>query len=225
MPFLLKGCAEYKTSLKTSGWCLWFSSGSIWTRHSFIPSRSHTLTFHRNGEQVEPTSSLQCAMVQVHDTKVIFMGISAIIQYTRQMDCILNLQQYAFSCNWQWEIIVIGSLLELMENIKAGNGYSMSDGLFQTGWGAAPAWIIEGHNNANWLIETCFSLSNAEGHSLFHSKLVRIYVMLFILQMLLPSTTEKLPFRLACDSKWVLMVKTDTTDWPNGTTYRFALCS
>jgi len=109
-----------------------------------------------------------------------------------------------FSATHHRLTMIVGNLQELMDNIWAGNGFSLSNGLFQVGRGAA-AWIIEGKTNENCLIGTCLSPGDDNGHSSFQNKLAGIYVILFTLSMLLLTTTEITPFRLACDGKLVLM--------------------
>jgi len=111
---------------------LWLSSNTNWMWHSIIPLQSRTLSFHSHREQLEPPlRSLHCATIQVHDTKVVCMGSGAIAQLLEPTDCMATFQQHFFSQNWQWEVIVVGSLQELVEGIMAGKGYSMSNGSFQ----------------------------------------------------------------------------------------------
>jgi len=114
--------------------------------------------------------------------------------------------QHPFVQTWHWEILVIGNLTQLLQDLQLGKGYAVSDGSFQAGKGAA-AWIIEGMNNTNCIISTGLSPSNEEGHSSFCSELAGIYAILFTLQILLPkmhSQTQRPPIRIACNGKSVL---------------------
>jgi len=90
-------------------------------------------------------------------------------------DFLMELQQQSFYWEWHWEILIIGNLQDLINSIKAREGYSVSDGSFQTGRGAA-TWLIKGCNKTNHLIGTCHSLSTTDGHSSFWSKLASICV-------------------------------------------------
>jgi len=101
--------------------------------------------------------------------------------------------------------MTVGNLHELLDDIHAGNSYSVSNGLFQEECSAA-TWIIEGSTNENRLLGQGFSPSNADGHSsLFRSKLAGIYAILLTLSTILQTIGETMPFRLACDSKSVLL--------------------
>jgi len=100
--------------------------------------------------------------------------------------------------------MIVGNLHGLLDDICAGNSYSVSDGSFQEGHGAA-MWILEGSTNENRLIRQGFSPSNADGHSSFHSKMAGIYAILLILSTILQITGETTPFQLACDGKSVLL--------------------
>jgi len=116
------------------------------------------------------------------------------------------LSQHPFAQTWRWEILVIGNLTQLLQDLQSGKGYAVSDGSFQAGKGAV-AWIIKGMNNMNHIIGTGHCPSNEEGHSSFHSELAGIYAILFTLQFLLPkmhTRAQRPPIRIACDGKSVL---------------------
>jgi len=132
------------------------------------------------------------------------MGSRRIDQPTPPKNSLMLLQQHTFVHDWCWELTIVGNLQELMDDIQAGNSFSVSDSSFQVGRGTA-AWIIEGKTNENQLLEKCLSSGNDNGHSSFQSKLAGIYTILFTLYMLLPTTTAIMPFRLACNGKSVLM--------------------
>jgi len=89
--------------------------------------------------------------------------------------------------------VVVGNLQELKEDIYAGEGYAVSDGLFQTGRGTA-AWIIEGRNQTNRIIGKCNSPSDEDGHSSFRSKLAGIFATVFTLSAILKSQPEQPKF-------------------------------
>jgi len=121
----------------------------------------------------------------------------------------------SFYQEWNWEIVIVSNLQDLLKSIKAGKGYSVSNGSFQSGRGAA-AWIIKGHGNTNWLLGTCHCPSNADQHSSFQSKLAGIYATLYTLNSLLPQSKDKPTLQFACDRKLVLphLKRTQITD-PN----------
>jgi len=196
--------------LGTHGWyfdpmecALWFASKHDWQQHGFIPLRLLTMTFHCQGEASVPTNTLQWATVQVHETKIILMGCRKIETQVQPLEGITSLQQHHFGHEWQWELMVISNLQDLVADIRAGHGYTVSDGLFQVGKGAA-AWIIEGHTNKNRIIRMCFSLSADDSHSSFRSKLASLYAALFTLSSFCKLTANQQTFRLACDGKLVL---------------------
>jgi len=102
-------------------------------------------------------------------------------------------------CSWTY----LSNLHDLLESIKAGEGYSMRDGSFQTGRGAA-AWIIEGWDHTNCLLGTCHSPCAVDGHSSFQSELAGIYMTLYTLSLLPPHSNAP-TLHLACDRQSVLM--------------------
>jgi len=73
---------------------------------------------------------------------------------------------HPYGREWKWELNVTGNLQLLLEDIRNGNGYAVSDRSFQEGRGAA-AWIIEGRTNQNRIVGKCFSPSSNDGHSSF----------------------------------------------------------
>jgi len=151
-------------------------------------------------------SRLQQATVQIQDHKIILTGSAPIEPTPRIENAITMLRQHTFAQTWCWEILVIGNLTQLLQDLQLGKGYAVSDGSFQTGKGAA-AWIIEGRNNTNRIIGTGICPSDEEGHSSFRSKLAGIYAILFTLQILIPKThtrAQRPPIRIACDGKSVL---------------------
>jgi len=97
----------------------------------------------------------------------------------------------------------VGNLQELEEDIYAGAGYAVSNGSFQTGRGAAVS-IIEGHTHTNRIIGQCYSPSDTDGHSSFHSELAGIFSTLFKLSAIVKSQSEWPKLQLACDGKLVL---------------------
>jgi len=170
---------------------LWFSSGSNWQRHSKIPSRSWMMAFHGHGTSSRPTLPLQQAMVQIQPSKVILTGSGQIDQPATPKTSLTQLQQHTF-------------IHDLMDDIWAGNGFSICDGSYQEGRGTA-AWIIKGKTNENRLLGKCLSPSNNKDHSSFQSKLAGIHAILFTLSMLLETTIAIMPFRVVCNGKSVLM--------------------
>jgi len=102
--------------------------------------------------------------VQEHETKIILTGHGRIETPANCQEGMDGLVQHQFCRDWQWELMVIGNLNKLMEEIRNGQGYVVSDGSFQAGRGAA-AWIIEGRLNNNRIIGTCLSPSSKDGHS------------------------------------------------------------
>jgi len=69
----------------------------------------------------------------------------------QQKGCHYNLQTQQFYCTWHWEVVVIGNLPKLVEDIMVGEGYAVCNSLFQLRKGAV-AWIVEGQDNTNRLI-------------------------------------------------------------------------
>ncbi len=57
-------------------------------------------------------------------------------------------QQLPFANEWSWNLTIVGNLRKLLEVIREGNGYAVSNGSFQECRGAA-AWIVEGTTNMN----------------------------------------------------------------------------
>jgi len=146
---------------------LWFNSDKEWTQHSMIPLHSQTWTFHRQGEKLEaPGTNLQQAMVQLQGTKVSLTRSGIIEQAIERPDAVTHLQTQQFYHMWHWEVVVVGNLPKMLEDISVWKGYAVSDGLFQLGKGAA-AWIIEGRDNTNRISGMCLSPSNDNGHSSF----------------------------------------------------------
>jgi len=184
---------------------LWWLKETQWTHHSSIPSHSQTRSFHTRGEpQEEPEQQrLHQATIQVHETKVILSGSGPIAQSTKQKDPLTQLLEHKFSCTWHWEVIIVGNLNQLLEDIQVGEGYAVSDGSFQEGRGAM-AWIIKGRNKDLRIIGTCLSPSDDNKHSLFCSKLAGIYATLFTLQLLLLIEKDKPKLQLTCNGKSVL---------------------
>jgi len=138
----------------------------LWQRHSTIPSRSRTKTFHQQRETSSPTNPLQKVTVQLHDMKIILTGSSTIENRASNPEGFDSILQHHFGREWLWELTVIGDLHKLVEDIKRGHGFAVSDGSFQSGKGAA-AWIIKGHNGNNQLIGTVLSPSDEDSHSSF----------------------------------------------------------
>jgi len=183
---------------------LWYSSGSDWRQHSLIPSRSRTMTFHGHRTNSTPTLPLRRATVHIQLTKVILTGSGRIEQQAPARTGLKLLQQHKFVHEWSWELMIVGNLQELLEDIRTGNGFSVSDGSFEAGRGAA-AWVIEGKTNENQLLGKCLSPGADDCHSSFRSELARIYAILFTVSMLLPTKPAIPKFQLACDGKSVLM--------------------
>jgi len=142
-------------------------------------------------------------MVQVHATKITLTGHGKIDQPREQQDGLEGLLQNSFVQEWDWELVVVGSLQDLTADIQAGEGYAVSDGSFQT-WRGAAAWIIEGRNQTNQIIGKCNSPSDDDGHSSFRSKLAGLFATLLTLSAILNHPQEQPKFRLACDGKSVL---------------------
>jgi len=95
------------------------------------------MAFHHTGETSIPTQALQWATVNIQETKVILMGNRQIdILDTKQMGFAI-LQNHYFTCKWQWELMLVGDLTELVVDIQAGDRYAVSNGSYQAGWGAA----------------------------------------------------------------------------------------
>jgi len=53
-----------------------------------------------------------------------------ILMGSRQIDILItpqavitSLQNHPFTCNWHWELTIVGNLSELVENIQAGDGW------------------------------------------------------------------------------------------------------
>jgi len=67
-------------------------------------------------------------MMQVQGTKVILTGSGPIKLKTETPDAMTSFQTQPFYHMWHWEIIVIGSLQQLLEDISAGEGYVVSAG-------------------------------------------------------------------------------------------------
>ncbi len=131
------------------------------------------------------------------------MGSTPIAQTPTPANMLTTLMQHPLACTWQWEIIIVGNLLQLITDIQSGNGYAVSNGSFQTGKGTA-AWIIEGHNGKNHIVGMGLSPSNDKGHSSFCSNFAGIYGILFTLQMILTKMPRRASLRVACDGKLVL---------------------
>jgi len=141
--------------------------------------------------------------MQEHDTKMTLTGYGNIDIMASKPEGLAALIQHQFGWEWKWELTIIGNLQLLLEDICNGYGYAVSNGLFQTGQGAA-AWIIEGQTNHNRILGKCFSPSSDDGHSSFQSELAGIYTALFTISMLQQLTIEPEKFCLACDRKSVL---------------------
>jgi len=182
---------------------LWQVRDQIWKRHGLIPSCSRTMAFHTQGVTSELPNGLHWATVQEHETKIILTGHGKIDQTRQTQEGLRFLQQHPFAHEWHWELVIVGNLWELEEDLYARTGYVVSNGSFQTGRGAA-AWIIEGRDHTNRIIGQCSSPSNADKHSSFRSKLVGIFVTLFTLSAIIKRQTEHPKLRLACNGKLVL---------------------
>jgi len=199
---------------KHTGWfydpneqAIWSNQNNQWQRHSRIPARSRTLTFHKQGEVREkPQARLHRATVQAQAQKLILTGSAPIAPIPCTESALTRLLKHSFAQIWQWETLVVGNLQQLINDLQSGKGYAVSDGSFQAGKGAA-AWIIEGKDNTNRIIGRGLSPSDDEGHSSFRSKLAGIFAIMFTLQILLPATptqSTRPSLRLACDGKSVL---------------------
>jgi len=167
---------------------LWYSSGTEWRRHSMIPSRTRTLTFHSQGTNSIPTLPLQRATVHILPTKVILTGSGRIKQQTLARMGLQWLQQQQFAHEWSWELTIVGNLQELLEDVRTGNGFSVSNRSFEAGRGAA-AWIIKGKTNENHLLGKCLCPGADDSHSSFRSKLAGIYAILLTVTTLIPEKT------------------------------------
>jgi len=139
--------------------------------------------FHSQGEPGIPTNSLCRATVQEHDTKLTLTGYGNIDIVVSKPEGIAALAQHQYRREWKWELTIVGNLQLLLEDVRNGYGYAVSDGSFQAGRGAA-AWIIEGRMNHNRIVRTCFSPSSDNRHSSFQSKLAGVYTTLFTISML-----------------------------------------
>jgi len=199
---------------KHTGWfydpneqAIWSNQNNQWQRHSRIPARSQTLTFHKQGEVREkPQARLHRATVQAQAQKIILTGSAPIAPTPCTESALTRLLKHPFAQIWQWETLVVGNLQQLINDLQSGKGYAVSDGSFQAGKGAA-AWIIEGKDNTNRIIGRGLSPSDDEGHSSFRSKLAGIFAIMFTLQIILPATPTqptRSSLRLACDRKSVL---------------------
>ncbi len=69
--------------------------------------------------------------VQVHEMKIILMGCGTIDKPVCNLEGFALLQQHHFGHIWLWELMVVGNLHNLVADIWGGNGYAVSDGLFQ----------------------------------------------------------------------------------------------
>ena len=104
--------------------------------------------------------------------------------------------------DWKLTLKIVGRLSALIEDIRNGNGYIVSDGSFCNEAGAA-AWIIEGRSAATRIIGTMITPGHTTDHSSFRSELTGIYGALCTLESLELGTA---PFscRIACDGKSAL---------------------
>jgi len=194
---------------------LWFASGNDWYCHGKIPSRLRTQTFHRHREIATPTQPLRRVTVRINPTTVALTGSGHIATPATMETGIKALQQLTFANEWIWILTIIGNLSNLLEDIREGHGYAVSNGSYQEGRGAA-AWIIEGTTNSNQLIGQCISPSDEAGHSSFCSELAGIQAILLMIKTILLTASEAMAFWIACDGKSVLqwLQKTNITD-PN----------
>jgi len=194
---------------------LWYSSGSEWRRHGKIPSRTRTMSFHSQGINSTPTAMLRRATVHILPTKVILTGSGWIKPATNLRTGLQRLQELQFVQDWSWELTIVGNLHDLLDDVRSGNGFSVSDGSFEAGKGAA-AWIIEGKTSENRLIGKCLCPGADESHSSFRSELARIYAILLTVNTLIQEKSTTTKFQLACDGKSVLqrLRRTTVTD-PN----------
>jgi len=169
-----------------------------------IPLRTWTMTFHSQGINSTPTDLLQRATVHIQPTKVILTGSGWIKSHTMARTGLQWLQQLQFVQDWSWELIIVGNLQELMEDVKAGNGFLVSDGSFESGRGAT-TWIIESKTNENRLIGKCQCPGTDDSHSSFRSELAGIYAILLTVHTLIMEISAVTKFQIACDGKSVLL--------------------
>jgi len=97
----------------------------------------------------EPSlQQLHQATVQVQVFKVILTGSSPIAQKPIQKDHMTKLHKHPFAQTWYWEVMVVGNLTQLVDNIVTGGDFAVSNGLYQAGSNAA-AWKIKGYDSQN----------------------------------------------------------------------------
>jgi len=46
---------------------------------------------------------------------------------------LMALQQHTFAHEWSWELTIVGKLQIILDDVSAGNGFSVSDSSFQVG--------------------------------------------------------------------------------------------
>jgi len=116
----------------------------------------------------------------------------------------------------------VGSWSLLLQELHDGKGFTVSNGSFPTGTGAA-TWILEDQTPNSRICGKCFAMGHANDHSSFWSKLMGIYSLLLFLYHACPThSVEKPKFQLVCNGKSVLHRLWNTTiTAPNEPHYNF----
>jgi len=95
------------------------------------------MSFHGHRTSTILTLTLQQATVQIQPTKVILTGSGQIEQPATPKNGLILLLQQTFVHDWSWELMIVGNIHDLIDDIQASNGFSISNVLFQEGRGAA----------------------------------------------------------------------------------------
>jgi len=148
---------------------LWCHNSTGWRYHSYIPLHSRTKYFHDTASNSNGNPSrarLQRAVVLHRNHWLLLAGydtVTAKPQLYRGLDA---LHHCPLASDWNLKLKTVGSLSDLIEDIRNGYGYIVSDGSYHSDAGAA-AWIIEGRSAVSWIIGTMITPGHHTDHSSF----------------------------------------------------------
>jgi len=144
-----------------------------------------------------------CQAVVLHrGPRILLAGYDIILDSPNTYCGIDAFQHSQLAQDWNLCLHTVGSLSDLITDIRKGHGYIVSDGSYRNNASAA-AWIIEGGDATSLIIGTMITPGHKMDHSSFRSELAGLYGALCTLEVLDlgPMGT---PCQIACDGKLAL---------------------
>ncbi len=184
---------------------LWYHDSKGWQYHPYIPSRSWTQFFYSTG--CDPNggpnrTQLRRSVVLHRNNRLLLAGYDMETEVPQQHRGLDVLRHSPMARDWNLTLKTVGSLSALIEDIRNGHRYIVSDGSYRNDAGAA-AWIIEGRSAAVRIIGMMITPGYTMDHSSFRSELTGIYGALCTLESLELGIA---PFscRIVCNGKSAL---------------------